>query len=356
MNDPNGPVRYRGEYHVFFQHDPEKLEWGLMHWSHAKSKDLLHWEELPIALYPDEEGAIFSGSAFVDEKNISGFGSADEPALLLFYTSHNMETGREEQCLAYTTDGVTFQKYAHNPIIPGADHTPARDPQVFANKILGGYSMVLTTEDKAEFYHSTDIIHWEKTGEFRLPEYALKGMIECPCMVFDEKVVLMLSMDVPENEFDKFPKEAVPHKRVMQYFVGDFDGKKFAADEAQKEVLLVDYGEDFYAGTVFANVDEHILIAWLGNFSEGAKHANTKEEGFNGILSMPRMIKLQMTSEGWRLHHEFIEVLKAEEGGSLISKEDGEILTDGCVREEIKEGGFICATSFHSVINAEGIP
>ena len=335
MNDPNGPVFYLGEYHLFFQHDPDKLEWGLMHWGHAKSKDLLNWEELPVALFPDEDGAIFSGSAFVDSENISGFGSADRPALLLFYTSHNMETGREMQCLAYTTDGVNFHKYEHNPIIPGKNHTPARDPQVFRNPYLGGYSLVLTTEDKVEFYHSDNLINWKICGEFRLPSYALCGMIECPCIFFDKKAVLMLSMEIKESEYAKFPKEVVPHSRVMQYFIGDFDGRTFTACEEQKEVLLVDYGEDFYAGCVFANVDEHILIAWLGDFSKGAKSARTEEEGFKGILSLPRKITLGMTPDGYRLKHEPVTEEKVK-------------ITDGCVLEEFGEDGFLPRTFFAS--------
>ena len=150
MNDPNGPVFFRGEYHIFFQHDPDSLVWNTMHWGHAKSVDLLSWEELPIALFPDEQGVIYSGSAFVDEENVSGFGSKEEPALLLFYTSHNMKTMREMQCLAWSTDGMTFHKYEGNPIIPGADHTPARDPQVFKNPFLGGYSLCLTRENVVE--------------------------------------------------------------------------------------------------------------------------------------------------------------------------------------------------------------
>ncbi|MBR4759826.1 MAG: glycoside hydrolase family 32 protein, partial [Lachnospiraceae bacterium] len=184
INDPNGLVFYKGQYHIFFQHNPHGLVWDSMHWGHAVSEDLMHWKELPIALYPDEMGDIFSGSCFYDAGNISGLGSMENPPLLAFYTAHHPVTKREQQCLAYSLDGLCFEKYEGNPIIKGFDHTPARDPHVFANPTKGGFSMCITREDRILFYHSADLLFWEQTGEFYLPEYAFHGMIECPCMVF----------------------------------------------------------------------------------------------------------------------------------------------------------------------------
>ncbi len=370
MNDPNGPVFFNGEYHIFFQHNPNDVYWDSMHWGHAKSKDLMHWEELPIALFPDEQGMIFSGCAFIDKDNITGFGSKEKPPVLLFYTSHDAKTKREMQCLAYTQDMEHFYKYEKNPVISGKDNTPARDPQVFENKILGGFSLCITVETAVEFYHSTDLINWEKTGEFRLPEYAVHGMIECPCMFEDEKHVLMMSMDIPDSEFSKLPKDTIPHNRFMQYFVGTFDGKTFSADENQKETLLVDYGPDFYAGTIFSNTEDTILIAWLGDFSEKARNAETVKEGFKGILSFPRILKLKKTESGYRLHHAFIKnaegegsipfqntdgdadrVLLSNNGGgeervSFQNDDEDESITDGCVFEIIKEQGLKAYTSY----------
>ena len=349
MNDPNGLVFYQGKYHLFYQHDPHSLVWDTMHWGHAVSDDLIHWEHLPIALYPDDIGVIYSGSCFVDTDNVTGWGSDGKPALLAFYTSHKMDTSRECQCLAYSTDGVSFQKYEGNPIIPGKDHTPARDPQVFRNTILGGYSMVLTREKCVEFYRSSDFISWAKTGEFRLPDYALHGMIECPCMFCtDGKYVLMLSMDVPESEYGKFPEEAVPHARVMQYFTGSFDGSCFFADPSQKEVLLVDYGPDFYAGTIFSNVKETILIAWLGDFSDGARNTPTENEGFRGIQCFPRKLTIVQTENGERLHHEFFPFRKEDlPDGVILNSSSEEIqLIDNCVAESISNSGIISRSSY----------
>lgn len=367
MNDPNGLVFYKGKYHLFYQHDPDSLVWNIMHWGHAVSDDLLSWEHLPIALYPDELGVIYSGCGFVDTENASGLGSKEDPALLLFYTSHDMETKKEQQCLAWTADGMTFHKYEENPILPGAEHTPARDPQVFKNTVLGGYTLILTREERVEFYGSHDLLHWEKSGEFFLPEYALSGMIECPCM-FRAKVeetvlsvateeadggdaesdvyVLILSMDVPESEFSKFPEDAVPHARVMQYFVGTFDGKRFIVEEEQKEVKLVDHGPDFYAGTIFSNVSDTILLSWLGDFSEGAKMTPTEREGFRGIQCYPRKLTLRKTKDGWRLRQVLFP--EPEEGSSKYDfrkNGDEQVLIDGCVREVRRKDGLWISTS-----------
>lgn len=346
INDPNGPVFYKNEYHLFFQHNPNDVFWDDMHWGHAKSKDLMHWEELPIALFPDEDGMIFSGSAFVDKDNKSGLGTKEACALLLFYTSHDPESKREMQCLAYTLDGEHFHKYDKNPIIPGKEHTPARDPHVFVNKVLGGFSLCLTTERNVEFYHSNDFLTWEKTGDFSLPEYALHGMIECPCFITLERDVLMMSMDVKESEFYKFPKEAVAHSRSIQYFVGAFDGLTFKVDESQEEVLLVDYGPDFYAGTVFANMEDNILIAWMGDFSDGARKNGTEEEGFKGTMSYPRKLTLKKTLKGYRLCHEFYPNPGKETGIFYEKTSDGETLKDLIISETIKDNGFLPVTEY----------
>ena len=97
MNNPNGLIKINGVYHLFYQHNPYSCRWDYMHWGHAVSSDLIHWEYLPIALYPDEDGDIFSGSCVFDKDNVSGFGTRENPPLLAFYTSHNMKTGREMQ-------------------------------------------------------------------------------------------------------------------------------------------------------------------------------------------------------------------------------------------------------------------
>lgn len=348
INDPNGLVFYKDKYHIFFQFNPNGLCWDSMHWGHAISDDLLHWEQLPTALFPDEMGDIFSGSCIYDKDNISRLGTNENPPLLAFYTSHNPKTKKEQQCIAYSLDGITFEKYKGNPIIPGSDNTPARDPHVFANKIKGGYSMCFTVEEKILFYHSENLTDWRKTGEFTLPEYALSGMIECPSMFpleyeETEKYVLMMSMDIPESEFGKLPKEAKPHSRLMQYFVGDFNGDCFIASKEQKKVLLADYGPDFYAGTVFSNLDEIIMMAWLGNSADSMK-IPTEDEGFRGILSYPRKLSLQRKDDVYVLRQSFCPPINEKAEINYIRYPDREEIIDNCVKETITSDGYgICS-------------
>ncbi len=117
MNDPNGMVFYDGEYHLFYQHYPDSTVWGPMHWGHAVSKDLVQWQNLPVALFPDSLGYIFSGSAVVDENNTAGFQKGNEKALVAIFTHHNPKNEKQVQSLAYSTDqGRTWTKYANNPV------------------------------------------------------------------------------------------------------------------------------------------------------------------------------------------------------------------------------------------------
>src|SRR5882757_9023564 len=121
-NDPNGLVYYQGVYHLFFQYYPGDIIWGPMHWGHAVSRDLFHWRQQPIALYPDSLGYIFSGSAVVDSENTSGFGQIGKPPLVAIFTHHDPAGEKkgsvdyQNQSLAYSLDkGNTWIKYKGNP-------------------------------------------------------------------------------------------------------------------------------------------------------------------------------------------------------------------------------------------------
>jgi fructan beta-fructosidase len=137
MNDPNGMVYYEGEYHLFYQYYPEDIVWGPMHWGHAVSEDMVSWEHLPIALYPDSLGLIFSGSAVIDWKNTTGFGNDSIPPMVAIFTHHSLakeKEGRDDyqyQSIAYSLDkGRTWQKYEGNPVIPNPGIRDFRDPKV----------------------------------------------------------------------------------------------------------------------------------------------------------------------------------------------------------------------------------
>lgn len=139
MNDPNGMVYYKGEYHLFYQYYPDSTIWGPMHWGHAISKDLVHWKHLPIALYPDSLGLIFSGSVVVDKNNTSGFQKGNEKPLIALFTYHDLKkekagiaTDFQYQGMAYSLDkGRTWVKYENNPVIKNNGIKDFRDPKVF---------------------------------------------------------------------------------------------------------------------------------------------------------------------------------------------------------------------------------
>ena len=162
INDPNGLGFYKGEYHLFYQYHPESTIWGPMHWGHAVSPDLVNWTELPIALYPDEHGAIFSGSAVIDWQNSAGFGPE---AMVTIFTHHQHENGiqTQSQRLAYSLDsGRTWTKYAGNPVLPPTNPMrDFRDPNVFwyGTPANGPWVMSLAADRRILFYQSPDLIH-----------------------------------------------------------------------------------------------------------------------------------------------------------------------------------------------------
>src|SRR5277367_6238955 len=138
MNDPNGLVYFEGTYHLFYQHYPDSTVWGPMHWGHAVSSDLVHWKHLPVALYPDSLGYIFSGSAIVDKDNTSGLQQGKEKPLVAIFTYHDMKKekagriDRESQGIAYSNDkGSTWMKFAGNPVLKNKGDRDFRDPKVF---------------------------------------------------------------------------------------------------------------------------------------------------------------------------------------------------------------------------------
>ena len=158
-NDPNGLIYYDGEYHLFYQHNPFEREWENMHWGHAVSRDLIHWTELQEALYPDEHGTMFSGSAVIDYKNTSGFGKKGVPPMVAIYTAASSD--RQVQCIAYSLDkGRTWTKYADNPVIDSKEKwnsQDTRDPKVFWHEPIKKWVMVLNERDGHSIYHSDDL-------------------------------------------------------------------------------------------------------------------------------------------------------------------------------------------------------
>lgn len=267
MNDPNGMVYYNGTYHLFFQYYPEAKVWGPMHWGHATSKDMVHWKEQPIALFPDSLGYIFSGSAVVDVNNTSGFAKDGKIPLVAIFTHHNPElekqkTGKHEyQSLAYSLDeGKSWTKYSGNPVLPNPGITDFRDPKVRWYEPQKKWIMTLATKDRITFYSSPDLKAWTRESEFGSDIGAHGGVWECPDLLpipHHGKQVWALIVNINPGG---------PNKgSAGQYFLGDFDGKSFKP--LSTETKWLDYGADNYAAVTFSNTgNRNILLGWMSNW------------------------------------------------------------------------------------------
>jgi len=294
INDPNGLVFYGGKYHLFYQHHPHDTCWGPMHWGHAVSDNLIQWEHLPIALYPDEDGTIFSGSAVADTNNVSGLQKKDgEIPIIAFYTSHGEQ---EVQSIAYSYDAVNFTKYEKNPVIENPGIPDFRDPKMFWNPIRDCWSMVLAAGDRLMFYASDNLLNWEKTGEFgndKNPGNHAHGVWECPDMIpfkHENKTIWLLLASMggtPE-------KESV----MTQYFLGDFDGDKFICTYPFGYVEQLDSGWDNYAGVTYSNIEPPTFIGW----ATCGKYADKTPTGdYCCTMTLPRVLSIEKTSKGPRL-------------------------------------------------------
>jgi len=303
MNDPNGMVYYKGEYHLFYQHYPDSTVWGPMHWGHAISKDMIHWQHQPIALYPDAHGDIFSGSVVVDEKNTSGFKKGAEAPLVAIFTYHYMpgeKAGRKDfqtQGIAYSTDkGRTWTKYASNPVIKNPGIKDFRDPKVIWHAASKQWVLTMAAGDEILFYHSPDLKNWELTGRFGKTEGSHGGVWECPDL-FELKTkegkskwVLLVSIG----------SGAPNGGSGTQYFIGSFDGKTFTNENSPETKLWLDEGTDNYAGVTWYNApnQRRLFLGWMSNW----QYAQTvPTQKWRSAMTLPRELSLQETSKGFHL-------------------------------------------------------
>ena len=323
MNDPNGMVYHKGIYHLFYQYYPEDIVWGPMHWGHAVSKDLIHWEHKPIALYPDEHGLIFSGSAVVDKQNTSGFGTLENPALVAVYTYHLMEgeqAGRKDfqtQGIAYSLDnGDTWVKYEGNPVIGNDGIKDFRDPKVMWHQPSESWIMTLVAGDHAQFYSSKNLKEWKKTGEFGKDKGAHGGVWECPDLFKlivpgseEEKWALLISMN----------PGAPNGGSGTQYFIGDFDGNTFTTD--QTDIKWLDWGTDNYAGVTYSNEpnNDRIFIGWMSNWTYAR---DTPTVTWRSSMTLPRKLMLKMLEDDFYLSNYPIANLE-----KIISEDKKEDIT-----------------------------
>ena len=276
INDPNGLCFFNGQYHAFFQHYPHAPKWGPMHWGHAVSDDLIHWQELPIALYPnmpyENYGGCFSGSAL--EK---------DGRLYLMYTSVSKERG-QTQSMAMSEDGIHFTKLPENPVIPESPLDPEnkdfRDPKIFPygdgyRMVCGaGQSGLASTDGLASvlLFRSDDLTHWTYVGPlFQSRDYG--PVPECPDLfpLGDKWVLLFSRMD---------------ESRSVQFVVGEFDGEHFTPESFQQPEI----GTDFYAAQSFLDgKNRRIVIGWLWNWNRPVPENAVRA----GALSLPRELSLR---------------------------------------------------------------
>ncbi len=290
INDPNGLVYVDGVYHLYFQFLPHTLQGssGNKFWGHAISRDLVRWQQLPVAISPDKYGGIWSGSAAVDSLNTAGFQKGNKPAVVAMYTaaggSSKISQGEPfTQCLAYSNDGgLTFTKYAHNPvlkqIVPGN-----RDPKIIWHGPSHRWIMPLFLNGSRGFalFNSPDLKHWIKLQELHFPQSQ-----ECP-------------------NFFPLPLQGRPGEvrwiftgADSQYLIGQFDGRRFTA---QSGPFAMDTGNSFYAAQVYNNIparqNRTIQIGWM----RGGSYPGMP---FNQQLSFPCTLTLRNTPDGLRVCRE----------------------------------------------------
>ena len=282
LNDPNGLMYYEDEYHLFFQHNPSGIDWGNMTWGHAVSADMVHWEQLPHAIEPDELGTIFSGSGVVDWNNTAGFQAAEENVLVVIYTSAGQFAPKEvayTQSIAYSNDrGRTWTKYENNPVLSNIAKGN-RDPKVFWHSPTKKWVMALYLENSDfALFGSPNLKSWTKLSDIHLPDAS-----ECP--------------DLFELPVDGH----LDHTKWVfwgangRHLIGTFDGEHF---RAESDVLRTEHGANCYAAQTWSDIpstdNRRLQIAWM----QGGKYPDMP---FNQQMTFPCELTLRTTAEGIRL-------------------------------------------------------
>ena len=338
-NDPNGLVHFAGEYHLFFQHNPDHPVWGNMTWGHAVSPDLVHWRQLEHALHPDALGTIFSGSALVDWDNRTGFGDkrtdTQQPAMLAYYTSAGAYANPPRpyaQCLAYSKDrGRTWTKYQNNPVL---EHIAGdnRDPKVFFHVQSGQFVMALYLQsNQFALFQSADGVTWRETERVEV-----EGNTECP-----DLFPLSLEAFSPLDSSAPVTPRELQGSRLFQrwqarhsmedeeqwvfwagggrYRIGTFDGRRFVP---ATPALDSELGPNGYAAQTYSDMpdDRRVQISWM----RGGKYP---EMPFNQQMSFPVRLTLARTADGPRLRRwpvrEIEALVETRETTDRLALDDG---------------------------------
>ena len=334
MNDPNGMVYYEGEYHLFFQYTTAgKLNNGYLHWGHAISKDLIHWDEYPIALYPDQYGVIYSGSAVVDENNTTGFFTdlPEKKGLVAIYTSHS---GSEQQAIAYSKDrGRTWIKYnGGEPVIKASQdpygHRDFRDPKVFWHDDKW---MMAVAGGPLRFFSSPNLIDWTFESGY------------ANVQTIDGKQLSSLFTECPD--FFKLPVEGgTGDKWILTnsgrtYIIGDFkkiDGKWYFIPDSDTRFKM-NFGNDTYAAQTYSNTPDgrRIMINWMHSLDYLLALVNVTDP-YCGAFTLQNEIKLKQTPNGIKLYQTPVEEYKKLRTEPFVFENVTVASTTGNILKDIK--------------------
>lgn len=331
MNDPNGFSYFNDKYHMFYQFYPYESKWGPMHWGHARSKDGIKWEHLDIALAPDQpydEGGCFSGSAI--EK---------DGKLYLMYTGHlpnemDESLTRQNQNIAISSDGITFEKYKNNPVLTeldvpdGSSIVDFRDPKIFEKdgefySVIG--SKTIKDEGQVLLYKSEDLLKWEFVSVFFPHNKFLGTMVECPdFIIIDEKEYFVLSaMNYTDEETGKF----YPH--ISWVIEGQVDWNNFIFE--MDNVKEMDRGLDFYAPQTVKNGNQYIAIAWMQGWGRTIP-SHEQKHGWAGQLTLPRILEHTNNKLRQKVHPNIKNYLKNKETVHNMKIADKYTITDESVQ------------------------
>jgi fructan beta-fructosidase len=334
LNDPNGLMYYKGEYHLFFQHNPSGIDWGNMTWGHAVSPDMIHWKQMDHAIYPDELGTIFSGSGVVDWNNTAGFKNGNKAVMVCIYTSAGNPF---TQSIAYSNDkGRTWTKYENNPVL-GNIIGSNRDPKVIWHVPTEKWIMALYLDGiDYSLFSSPNLKEWTRICDLKLPDTG-----ECPD-IFE----LPVDGDINNTKWVFWGGNG-------NHYIGTFDGQTFTPES---ELLRTEFGANCYAAQTWSDIPKYdgrrIQIAWMS----GGKYPDMP---FNQQMSFPCRLELKTTPDGIRMFRqpvrEIENIHQKEHHWNNKTIETEEKLLSGDLFDARAEFKLGKATEFGFVVRGEKV-
>lgn len=312
VNDPNGLVYFKGVWHKYYQTNPHTNVGGNIHWGHATSTDLVHWEEHDYVLAPDSIGTMFSGTAVVDYFNTSGFftDTEEKQGIVLAYSTSSQHVG-----IAYSLDdGYTFTKVSDTvPVLANPGVPDFRDPHVFWYPEGNKWIMVVAG-GTVRIYESKNLLDWSlcSTGNINT---------ECPSL---------LRMPLEGTNEEKW----VLSCGGRGYYVGSFNGYKFTPETGY---ISMNEGPDAYAGITFANEPNNrvIMTSWLNNWAY-----TTADGKWNGAFTLPLEMKLIRVDNTYRLIQTPVKEVEALRGKELLAVENKKYANNVNPLEGIRSNSF----------------